>query len=121
MVPAREDGFQETFLKENRWYAVRIHGSMRPQIKYIAAYQVAPQSAITYVAPVSSIEPWDDTKKFVLNFAEPARKIGPISLLRDGTVKALQNLRYTNYERLVHAQSLDDLWGQTGSKEPNVM
>ena len=119
VVPARDDGFQETFLKENRWYAVRIHGTMRPQIKYIAVYQVAPHSAITYVAPVSSIEPWDDTKKFVVNFAEPARKIGPIPLLKHGKVKAPQNLRYTNYERLLQAKSLDDIWGQAGTKEPN--
>jgi hypothetical protein len=119
VVPAREDGLQETFLKENRWYAVRIHGTMRPQIKYIAVYQVAPHSAITYVAPVSSIEPWDDTKKFVVNLAEPARKIDPIRLLKHGKVKALQNLRYTNYERLLQAKSLDDIWGQAGTKEPN--
>lgn len=119
VVPAREDGFRDTFLKENRWYEVRIHGTMRPQIKYIAVYQVAPQSAITYVAPVSSIEPWDDTKKFVVNFAEPARKIGPIPLLRHGKVKAPQNLRYTNYERLMQSKTLDDIWGQSGTKEPN--
>ena len=119
VVPAREDGFQETFLKENRWYAIRIHGTMRPQIKYIAVYQIAPQSAITYVAPVSSIEPWDDTKKFVVNFAEPARKIGPIPLLKHGRVKAPQNLRYTNYERLLQAKSLDDIWGRAEVKEAN--
>ena len=119
VVPAREDDFQDTFLKENRWYAVRIHGTMRPQIKYIAVYQVAPQSAITYVAPVSSIEPWGDTKKFVVNFAEPARQIGPIPLLKHGKVKAPQNLRYTNYERLLQAKSLDDIWGQSGAKETN--
>ena len=77
---------------------------LRPQIKYIAVYQVAPQSAITYVAPVSSIEPWGDTKKFVVNFAEPARKIGPIPLLKNGLVKAPQNLRYTNYERLLQEE-----------------
>ena len=112
VVPAREDGFQETFLKENRWYAVRIHGTMRPQIKYIAVYQVAPQSAITHVAPVSSIEPWGDTKKFVINFAEPAKEIGPIILSKHGIVKAPQNVRYTNYERLIHAKSLDDIWGK---------
>lgn len=119
VVPAREDGFQDVFLKENRWFAIRIHGTMRPQIKYIAVYQVAPQSAITYVAPVSSIEPWDDTKKFVVNFAEPARKIGPIPLLKNGIVKAPQNLRYTNYECLLQAKSLDDIWGQAGMKESN--
>jgi hypothetical protein len=32
VIPAREDEFQETFVGENRWHAVRIHGSMRPQI-----------------------------------------------------------------------------------------
>ncbi|HYU75221.1 MAG TPA: hypothetical protein VEL31_21340 [Ktedonobacteraceae bacterium] len=112
VVPAREDGFQDTFLKENRWFAIRIHGTMRPQIKYIAVYQVAPRSAITHVATVSSIEPWGETKKFVVNFAEPAREIGPIPLLKNGRVKAPQNLRYTNYERLIHAKSLDDIWGQ---------
>ncbi len=111
VVPAREEGFQEAFLNENRWYAVRIHGTMRPQIKYIAVYQVAPQSAITYVAPVSSIEPWGETNKFIVNFAEPARKISPIPLLKKGIVKAPQNIRYTNYQRLLHAHSLDDIWG----------
>jgi tetratricopeptide (TPR) repeat protein len=115
VVPAREEGFQNTFLKENRWLAIRMHSSMRPQIKYIAVYQVAPQSAITHVAPVSSIEPWEeDSSRFVVNFAEPARKIGPIPLSKNGIVKAPQNLRYTNYERLLNAQTLDDIWGQNG-------
>jgi len=117
VVPAREEGLQDTFLNENRWYAIRIHGTMRPQIKYIAAYQVAPHSAITYIAPVSSIEPWGDTNKFIVNFAEPARKIGPIPLAKKGRVKAPQNIRYTNYERLLHAQSLDDIWGQIVTEE----
>lgn len=58
VVPAQPEGFQATFLGENRWHAIRIHGTMRPQIKYIAAYQVRPISAITHVASVSSIEPW---------------------------------------------------------------
>jgi hypothetical protein len=111
VVPAREDGFQEVFLGENRWYAVRIHGSMRPQIKYIAAYRVAPESAITHLAPVKSIEPWKETDKVVVNFAEPARSVGPIQLVRRSKVKALQNLRYTTYSRLTTAKTLDDLWG----------
>ena len=119
VVPAREEGFQKTFLEGKRWYAIRIHGTMRPHLKYIAAYQVAPKSAITHVAPVSSIEPWEGTKKFVINFAEPAREIGPIPLLKHGIVKAPQNVRYTNYERLIQAKSLDDIWGQAGTKEPN--
>jgi hypothetical protein len=110
VVPAREEGFQDVFLKENRWYAVRLHGTMRPQIKYIAAYRVAPVSAITHIAPVRSIEPWKDTAKFVLNFAEPAKEIGPISLVKGSRGKALQNLRYTNRQTIEQAKTLDDIW-----------
>jgi hypothetical protein len=37
VVPAREDGFKEVFLGENMWRAIRIHSSMIPKIRYIAA------------------------------------------------------------------------------------
>ena len=110
VVPAREDGFQETFLGENRWYAIRIHGTMRPQIKYIAVYRVQPVSAITHIAPVRSIEPWKETDKFVVNFSEPAKEIGPIQLVKAGRVKALQNLRYSTRDKLIAAKTLEDLW-----------
>lgn len=110
VVPAREDGFQEVFLSENRWYAIRIHGTMRPQIKFIAAYRVSPVSAITHISPVRSIEPWKDTGKFVVNFSEPAKEIRPISLVKGGRVKALQSLRYTTKEKLESAKTLEDLW-----------
>lgn len=109
VVPAREEGFREVFLGENCWHAVRIHGTMRPQIKHIAAYQVAPVSAITHIAPVKSIEPWKDTGKVVVNFSEPAREITPIEY-KGGRVKAPQNLRYTTRDRLLSAKTLDDVW-----------
>jgi hypothetical protein len=110
VVPAREDGFQKTFLGENRWHAIRMHGTMRPQIKYIAVYRIRPISAITHIARVASIEPWKDTDKFVVNFAEPAQEIEPIPLVKGGHIKAFQNLRYTTSDRLDKAQTLDDLW-----------
>jgi hypothetical protein len=47
IVPAREDGFKEVFIGLNQWYAIRIGAAMKDRIKYIAAYQVAPVSAIT--------------------------------------------------------------------------
>lgn len=110
VVPAREEGFEEVFLRENRWYAVRIHGAMRPQLKYIAAYRVAPVSAITHIAPVRNIEAWKDSDKFVLNFSERPREIGPITLVKGGHVNAPQNLRYTNKDTLLKAKTLDDVW-----------
>jgi hypothetical protein len=110
VVPARDDGFRDVFLAEDRWYAVRIHGSMRPQIKYIAAYQVAPVSAITHIASVKSIEPWKDSGKFVVNFMGPSKEIGPIPMNKIGRVKSFQNLRYTSRAKLDAAKSLDDIW-----------
>ncbi len=110
VVPAWEDAFRERFLGENRWYQVRISPWMQPTIKYIAVYQVAPRSAITHIAPVQSIEPWQDTDRVVLNFAEPAKAIGPIPLVPGGRIKAPQNLRYAAYNRIMAAKTLDDIW-----------
>lgn len=110
VVPGQADGVAELFLGENRWYAIRIHATMRPQIKHIALYQVAPISAITHIAPVKSIDPWKESGKYVVNFASPAEEIGPIKLVKQGRVKGLQNLRYTTRERLETAKTLDDIW-----------
>ena len=113
VVPARDEGFEDVFLKENRWYQIRIHGAMRPIIKYIASYRVDPTSAITHLAPVRSIEPWGTGGKFVVNFAEPAHPIGPIRLVskeEGGKVRAPQASRYTVKHRLDEAKTLDDLW-----------
>jgi hypothetical protein len=110
VVPAQEEGFRETFLNENRWWSVRIHGSMRPRLKYIAAYQVAPVSAITHIAPIESIRQWKETDKVVINFSAPAEVIGPINLVKGGRVKAPQNVRYAKREALMSAKTLDDIW-----------
>ena len=110
VVPAREEGFKETFIGENMWRAVRIHSSMQPKLKYVAAYQIAPVSAITYVAEVSHIEPWKDTGKYALYFKGPAQKINPIPLVPGGEVSAPQASRYTSFARLQQAKTLDDVF-----------
>ncbi|MXX99607.1 MAG: hypothetical protein F4Y67_02140 [Chloroflexi bacterium] len=108
VVPARPDGFAETFLGEDRWYAIRVNASMRDQIKWIAAYQVAPISAITHVAPVRNIEPWEDSGKVVLNFAASANQIEPIRLA-GGRGAGIQSPRYTTKARLDSAKNLTEL------------
>lgn len=108
VVAAREDGFQEVFIGENRWYAIRIHPSMIPKIKYIAGYRVAPISAITHIAKVESIGQWKDSSKYVVNFSGPARKVRPIKLLPRGKVKAPQAPRYTSRATLKKARTLDE-------------
>lgn len=110
VVPARDDGFNEVFMGEKRWWAIRIHSSMIPKIKYIAVYRVAPESAITHVATVSSIEPWKDTNKYVVNFADAPEKIKPVCLVAKSKVKAPQAPRYTALKRLKAAKNLDDVF-----------
>ena len=60
---------------------------MLDRVKYIAAYQVAPVSAITHYAEISSIEKWNDTNKYILYFKGSANQIEPIKL--DGDKKGL--------------------------------
>ena len=105
VVPAQEEGFKEVFLGENRWYKIRISSSMIPKIKYIAGYQVAPISAITHIAKVQCVEPWEDSGKYVLNFSEPAQEITPIKLPAGQKGQQIQSTRYTNYKRLINAKS----------------
>lgn len=108
VVPAQEDGFKEVFLGEDCWYAIRIGGGKLNDIKYIAAYQTAPFSAITHYAEVESIQAYGDGGKYQLNFKKPAKEIGPIELDKKGL--APQSPRYTSIEKLLSAKKLSDIF-----------
>lgn len=109
IVPANEEGFKRVFLGEDSWYAIRIGGGMLNEIKFIAAYQTAPISAITHYAEVSSIETYGDGGKYKLNFKEKAKKIDPIKL---GNAKpgSLQGPRYTNLNDMLEAKTIKALF-----------
>jgi len=109
VVPAREEGFKNEFLANSNWFAIRLNSSMIPKIKYLATYQVAPISAITYIAEVKSIEQWKDTNKYILYFTEKPKKIKAVQLGKKKG-KAPQNSRYTSKERLLKAKTLDEVF-----------
>lgn len=111
IVPAQKEGFEETFLGEDCWYAVRISGGMLDQIKYIAGYQTWPTSAITHYAPVSRIEPYGEEGKYKLIFSEKAKPIGPIPY-GDAPKGMMQGPKYTSYAKLLTAKKLMDLIGK---------
>lgn len=108
LVPAQKDGFEKVFIGQDCWYAIRIAGGMLDKIKYIAAYQSQPVSAITHYAPVARIEPYGEDGKYKLIFSEKAKPIGPIPF-GDATPGAMQGPRYTTFERLQNAKKLGDL------------
>ena len=112
IVPAKKDGFEEVFLGEDCWYAVRISGGMLDKIKHIAAYQSHPVSAITHYAPVSRIEPYGEGGKYKLVFSESAKPIGPIPY-GDAPQGAMQGPRYTSFSRLQKARKLSDVLGKS--------
>lgn len=110
VVPAREDGFNEEFLGNNRWFAIRISSAMIDKIKYIAAYQVSPVSGITHIAEVDRIEKYKDTNKYIVFFKSgTVKEISKISL---GKKKGMapQAPRYSSYKTIFRAKTLDDLW-----------
>lgn len=108
IVPAQKEGFERVFLGEDCWYAIRISGGMLDKIKYIAAYQTQPVSAITHYAPVSHIEPYGEGGKYKVVFSEKAQKVGPI-LYGNLPSGAMQGTRYTTHEKLFSAKSLPEL------------
>jgi hypothetical protein len=111
IVPAQRDGFDRVFLGEDCWYAIRISGGMLDKIKYIAAYQTQPVSAITHYAPVDRIEPYGEGGKYKLIFSEKAKPIGPVPF-GDASPGAMQGARYTTFVQLTAAKKLTDLTGK---------
>jgi len=108
IVPAQKEGFDNVFLGENAWYAIRIARGMIPRIKYVAAYQTQPISAVTHVAPVASIESYGEGGKYKLIFSETAKEITPIPF-GDAPLGAMQGPRYTSLQRLREAKTVSDL------------
>ena len=85
---------------------------MIDKIKYIAGYQTAPTSAITHYAEVSGIERYKDTDKFIIYFKDQAKRIESLKLVPKpaGIVQAPQSPRYTTFNKLKNAHSLDEVF-----------
>lgn len=109
VVPARAQGFQQRFLGEHCWFAVRISAKHISKLKFIAAYQVAPVAAITHIAEIASIVPYNNTGKYMITFKEPATAIAPIGRANNSQV-SMQSSRYALREKLLAAQNLDAVW-----------
>jgi hypothetical protein len=111
VCPVREEGFVRAFLGQHAYWAIRIAEKNRPKIKYIAMYQVAPISAITYWGEVARIEPYENSGKFKLYLSgAPTRLDPPIGIGKNRNLKP-QASKYTTIEAIKRAKSLDDVFG----------
>ncbi len=110
VVPAQKDGFERVFLGENSWYAVRVSGGMLEKIKYIAAYQTAPISAVTHYATVERIEPYGEEGKYKLIFSEPAIELEKSIPYGNAPGGYMQGIHYANFEKLKTAKTVMDIF-----------
>ena len=106
VVPAQEDGFERVFIGKDCWYAIRIKSSRIDQIKWIAAYQVSPVSAITHIAKVKEILPYEDTGKYIIYFDGPAKEIKHIPLGSNSS-KSPQGPVYAEKDKLDRSKSVE--------------
>ncbi len=106
VVAAREEGFKREFLGNSQWYSIRIGAAMKDRIKYIAAYQVAPISAVTHIAEIKDIKPYKDTGKYIVLFNGDAKKIDKVPV-KDSN-NAPQGPVYVKKEDLTKADYLED-------------
>ena len=111
VVPAREEGFKQHFLNEHEpcWFAVRINEKHIAKLKFIAAYQVAPVAAITHIAEIEDIVPYNDTGKRMIKFKGKATAIDPIPRPESSEVN-MQSSRYALRDKLLKAKNLDQVW-----------
>ena len=83
---------------------------MKERIKYIAAYQVAPISAVTHIAEIQEIRPYKDTGKYLIVFKNPAEKIKKIP--NKNPKYAPQNVVYVKRDVLIKVKYLDEALGR---------
>lgn len=78
-------------------------------IKWIAAYQTKPVSAITHYGEAQNIEEYGDRGKYKLIFKAPAKPFDTPILFGEEIKGTLQGSRYTSIDQLRSAKSLADL------------
>lgn len=110
---ALEDGFNEVFLKEHRWFPIRISPSKILKIKYLAMYESAPVSAINYIGEVKQIKTYKNTGKYEVVLTGPPRKLDTqIKLSDENPNIAPQSPKYTISSLFEGATKLEDIFPQ---------
>lgn len=79
------------------------------KLKFIAAYQVAPVAAITHIAEIDAVVPYNETGKYMIKFKGAATAIVPIPRPKSSEAN-MQSSRYVLRDKLLAAKNLDQVW-----------
>jgi hypothetical protein len=109
VVPAKADGFQSAFLESHAWWAIRVAAKHRPNLKWIAAYQVLPVGAVTHIAEIDRFEPYGDEGKYKVVFKGAAVPLPKPIPYGNAVTGAMQGPRYCSKQALDAAQTVADL------------
>lgn len=109
LCSAKEDGFKMAFIDQKSWWAVRIKKDNIPSIKYLAMYQVAPISAITYYGEIDKIELFEGGDKYKIFLKEIKKLDNPISIGNNPHLKP-QGPKYTKLKKILKSKTLDDVF-----------
>ena len=106
VVPAFEEGFNETFIGSKEWYWLRIGSDKLDKIKYLAIYVNAPVSAITHYAKIDKLVKYSSGYKAILSDIYKLDNSIPL-----GKINALYTRpnRYVTLEKLFSAKTYEDL------------
>ena len=106
IVPAREDDFLKVFVGERRWYPIRLSAESRERLKFVAAYRVAPISAVTHVADIRGFTPID--RIWWTIELDNIREIKPVPFVT-GDSASVQTPRFAAMNKLLASESLSPL------------
>ena len=109
IVPAAPENFQKGFIQKREWKAINIPSFARDNLKYIAAYQTQPISAITHIAKIDRIEPFGDKGKFRVVLKEEPEKIEPIPFGK-APKSYMIGPRLTKYDIIIKAKDIGEIF-----------
>ena len=110
IVPVKKEGFEKLFIGMGCWYPVRLSSRSLQNLKYIAAYQTSPLSAITHYAEIKAIERYGETNMYKIVFSRPAEPISPIPY-GDAPNGTMQVPRYTSFDKLKSGTTVSEVLG----------
>lgn len=112
VVPAHDWGVDDVFLKEHRWYSLKLSTKSIPKLKFLALYEIRRKS-IRYIAKIKKIEPYENTGKYQIFFKEKPMRIEPIRRSKKFPHLAPQNKIYTKFEYFSNSIFLEDVFLRT--------